>query len=195
MRRKIGMQRIIESRGDTGSSAIYLLAFCLLAGSLAGCMVGYLSTPGDGLGALGAYADQSEGVASFFQSLWNSSKFHLLALLFAGTVFGVLALPLLCVFRGYLLGCAASALTALDGGFFLSLVVIGLPSLFSLPAFFLLCNDGMTVSRYIMMRSLGRPAPARRVPLVNHCALAVVLLTVSALIQQLLIPSYLSHLL
>jgi hypothetical protein len=184
-----------DGRGNTAGSVIYLLAFCFLAGSLAGCMVGLLSTAGDGLGALGAYADQSEGVTSFFQSLWACSKYHLLALLLAGTVFGVLALPLLSLFRGYLLGCAASALTALDGGFFLSLVVIGLPSLFSLPVFFLLCDDGMAVSQYILLRSLGRPAPARRIPLANHCVLAVVLLTVSALIQQLLIPAYLSHIL
>ena len=195
MRRKIAKQRIINGKGESVSSVIYLLAFCFLGGSLAGCMVGFLSTPGEGLGALGAYADQGEGFSSFILSLWACSKYHLLALLLAGTVFGVLALPLLSVFRGYLLGCAASALTAMDGGLFLSLVVIGLPSLFSLPAFFLLCDDGMAVSRYILLRSLGRPVPVRRVPLANHLVLAAVLLTVSALIQQLLIPAYLSRLL
>ena len=130
MRRKIAKQRIINGKGESVSSVIYLLAFCFLGGSLAGCMVGFLSTPGEGLGALGAYADQGEGFSSFILSLWACSKYHLLALLLAGTVFGVLALPLLSVFRGYLLGCAASALTAMDGGLFLSLVVIGLPSSF-----------------------------------------------------------------
>jgi uncharacterized membrane protein SpoIIM required for sporulation len=193
MRRKFGRQHTGNIRSENNGSFLYLLAFCFLAGSLSGCIVGFLSAPGNGQGALSPYMDQNADLASFFLSLWACSKYHLLALFLAGSVFGALALPLLCVFRGYLLGCAASALTAMKGGFFLSLVVIGLPSIFSLPALILLCDDGMSVSRYILQRSLGRPVQSRHVPLANHLILAAALLTVSALIQQLLIPAFLTR--
>jgi hypothetical protein len=117
-----------------------------------------------------------------------------LALFLAGSVVGVFFLPLLCVVRGYLLGCTAASLTAFDGGWLLSLLVVGCPPV-HLPGLFLLCEDGMFTSRRLLILSAGGAEPRRSVPLYRHCLTAAVLLVIAALLQHYLIPAVLTRLL
>jgi UPF0716 family protein affecting phage T7 exclusion len=175
--------------------AVFFLASCFFIGSVAGCMVGGFSPSGDLGSTLSGYVDTDRDIIGFFVTLWACSKYHLLILFLASSVAGVFFLPLLCVIRGYLLGCTAASLTAFDGGWLLSLLVVGLPAVFTLPGFFLLCEDGMFTSRRLLVLSAGGAEPRRSVPLYRHCLVAAVLLIIAALLQHFLIPGILTRLL
>lgn len=158
-------------------------------------MVGGFSPTGDPGGTLSGYMDTDGDIIGFLGTLWACSKYHLLILFLAGSVTGVFFLPLLCIIRGYLLGCTAASLTAFDGGWLLSLLVVGLPALFTLPGFFLLCEDGMFTSRRLLILSVGGAEPRRAVPIYRHCLIAAVLLIIAAVLQHYLIPGILARLL
>ena len=112
----------------------------------------------------------------------------LLALLLGTSVFGYWILPLLMILRGYMLSASFSFL--LSGGFSLrsALVMAGLPALFSVPAFFLLCEEAVSSSRILCLCSVS--GLTRRCEYIRpFCLLVIILLLLAAAATQIyLVP-------
>lgn len=85
---------------------------------------------------------------SFLELLFSCSKYHLLIILFATSFLGTALIPFTCALRGFVLSCtAASILAAFPGdAAALVLIVLGLPSLLTVPCLFILACGGLRLS-------------------------------------------------
>ena len=112
-----------------------------------------------------------------------------LFVLFLGTsVLGSWAVPVLMVLRGYMLSASFSLL--LIAGFDLktAIVLTALPAVFSVPAFFLLCEEAVSSSRII--RLCSESGLTRRCEYIRPLRLfvTVFLLLIAAAAQIYLVP-------
>lgn len=152
------------------------LVICFFAGVLLGTICGGVTMPlqivssGDGNGLL--------------TSLW----LPVLVLLLGTSTMGHRVIPLLMLLRGYLLSASFAIFLCsgvrTDTAFF----VIGLPAVFSVPAFFLLCEDAVSASRIIclcsecnLIRNCGYIQPGRLI-------LSASLLLAAAALQIYFLP-------
>lgn len=81
---------------------------------------------------------------SFLGLLFSCSKYHLLVLLLSTSLFGVALIPVALAFRGFVLACTAAYIASAypEQGVALTLVVLGLPSLLTVPGLFIVAFDG-----------------------------------------------------
>ena len=88
------------------------------------------------------------------------------ALLSAISLAGTAVLPLLAIFRGLIFGCGSNMLvSATDGGYLMALLVLGLPAMFTVPFFLVLCGVSTDFSRTLRLRGRGRALSAHQQPL------------------------------
>ncbi len=129
------------------------IAIPFAAGITAGSVVGLFSeTQSVFLSSFGMMS--SLEVSSFFSALWYSSRFILLAVLLATCVLGVVLLPLLAAFRGFLFSCSVATLIQPLGIWQIlsAFISLGIPALFSFPAFLLAETDAFLLSRHLLFR-------------------------------------------
>lgn len=167
------------------------LAFCL------GASLGTLAVPffphsmPDGIASLtdAALSDS----AGYLRLLWTYSAPCFLAVFLSAVLFGFLLLPVLFLFRGFLLSYSVSLLLAggLPAG--KACLIIGIPALFSLSALFLLGEEAFCSSLDIYRTCRGYPRVRFSFVSADRLLTAALLLSAAAFVRQLLIPLLLSR--
>ena len=159
------------------NAALWQLLCAFFAGSLIGTAAGYFSHPL----SIGGSAAGHVGLASV---VW----LPLTVLILGTSTVGYKMIPWLMLLRGYLLSASFSIILGSGAAMESALLSVGLPALFSLPAFFLLCEDAVSVSRIICLCS--------ECSLVRRCSyiqpkrfiLSVILLATAAAMQIYILP-------
>lgn len=153
---------------------------------LAGCFLGAIIWSVPGFISPLSFTIEVEGkaTADFCSLLW----LPFLALLLSTSTLGYRMMPLLALLRGYLMSASAALLLISGASRSTVLLSIGLPALFSVPAFFLVCEASAASSRVIslcskssLIRSCDGIGAARL--LISAC-----LLTASAAVQIYILP-------
>jgi len=196
LRRKLcasGVSRI-SARLFPGETAAVLLAFLL--GALAGSLFGMFA-PSEGLPAAVSGVLEAVGKKTYAQALIGCAGLHLLVLFFSVSLLGLLCIPALSAVRGFTLSCASAAIISVYRlrGAVLSLAVLGVPALLTLPCFFLLAMDGMRFSRRLLRAFSGAASGYERGALPRHLLISAALLPAAAAVEVLLVPSLLNGLL
>ena len=159
------------------NTALFQLTAAFLLGVLFGC---FLVASGNAYHEPYSYG----GAPSLLVLLW----LPLITLLLGTSTVGYWLIPLLASLRGYLLSASFIILILSGTPLKTALLMIGLPGLFSVPAFFLLCEDAVSSSRIICLcsecsisKSCGYFQPLRLL-------LSLVLLVSAAVVQIYFIP-------
>lgn len=137
----------MNDRLQKNNTGIYLLFFAFLLGILLGTLWSFLTVPFEM--ALPIIPDNGEAFPALLALLWLPA----VALLLATSTMGYKLIPILLLVRGYLL--SASVTIFLQCGLKATdiLLVVGAPAFFSVPAFFLLCEDAAASSRILCLCS------------------------------------------
>lgn len=101
------------------------------------------------------------------ESFWRLTRWFLAALVFGFTALGVLALPALSAARGFFLAFAISSFACSCGqrGLLTAFLLLGVPGLVTIPAFFLLITQSFQTACQLASRGSGqgkRETPYRR---------------------------------
>ena len=140
------------------------------------------------------YAAQNKIFESggLLNSLVNVFLFHSIAVLLGFSALGFIFLPLLSFIRGFFLSFAAAAIIAAFGksGISVSLAYLGLPSLVTIPCFFILTQQAFAASFALTGRLLRRSTASHiyKKEYFNRCALCAAALLIAALIDAYLSP-------
>lgn len=124
----------------------------------------------------------------YFRLLWTYSAPCLIAVFLSAVLFGFILLPILFLFRGFLLSYSAAVLLA--GGFSAgkACLIIGIPAFFSLSALFLLGEEAFCSSLDIYRTCRGYPRIRFSFVSTDRLLIAALLLSAAAFVRQLLIP-------
>ena len=165
-----------------------LLSIPFLAGLSFGSVIGLFAGIPQGMVFSFGLIAHSENGASFLHAVWTSSRFPLFAALLSSSVLGVVLIPLLSALRGFSFACSVAAVIrpCSASSLFLTLLSIGLPALFSLPAFFIAEADAFFLSRSFLSRD--RSAELREIPFVRHIMFILLLCTADAVYVSFLFP-------
>ncbi len=91
-----------------------------------------------------------------FAQAFNFIRFHLFAILLGTSFLGILFVPALTLLKGFALSCASATiiLSQPSGGIVMALIILGIPSIFSIPCFIAISDDAL--DRSIRLFSLLR---------------------------------------
>ena len=138
--------------------------------------------------SVASLADALSGSAGYLRLLWTYSAPCFIAVFLSAVLFGFLLLPILFLFRGFLLSYSVSVL--LTGGVPAgrACLIVGLPALFSLTALFLLGEEAFCSSLDIYRTCRGYPAVRFSFVSADRLLIAALLVSAAAFVRQLLIP-------
>ena len=191
--RRVG-SRIKAAPVWDGLTQLAILGVCFLAGGLSGFFFSGLGGDSSELMDHLRFYFQSAGQGSVEPSLWSSvwdlTRWPLLAFLLGSTALGALGLPILLGVRGFLLSFSAATLARLFGlpGVAASLAVFGVTALVAVPVLFVVSVDAF---RQSLGRLSGERSPAwnQRIQVLSPC---VGLLVLAVALQQTLMPALLT---
>ena len=128
--------------------------------------------------------------SGFWALLFFCSKYHIAVLLLATSLLGAVLIPAVFALRGFVLSCTAASIASIypDSGLVLTAVILGLPSLLTVPSLFILGNSSFRFSAGLLSLYDRRPAaPSSDSGLLEllGCASSLVL---AAAIENSLIP-------
>ena len=124
----------------------------------------------------------------YLRILWTYSAPCIIAVFLSALLFGFLLLPILFLFRGFLLSYSVSALLMSGISAGKACLIIGIPALFSLFALFLLGEEAFCSSLDIYRTCRGYPRARFSFISADRLLIAALLLSAAALARQLLIP-------
>lgn len=130
------------------------------------------------------------GASGFFGLLFFCAKYHLFVLFFGTSLLGVVLIPAAFALRGFVLSCTAASLASAypDNGFLITLVILGLPSLLTVPSLFILGRDSLRFSaRLLSMFDRRVLAPVENTG-ENNLLICAAALVIAAAIEYSLIP-------
>lgn len=165
-------------------------AILIFACFTTGCVVGaFLGSGFSAVGAIDSYLLDTpfESGGLLLRSL-RFIRFHLLALFFATSFAGVVLVPALALIKGFAFSCASATIISAypDNGIIMSLVILGLPSLFSVPSFICLCD--FAFSRSARLLALTRGGYARKPRDGKRMLLVLPALAAGLIIEAYLVP-------
>ena len=165
-----------------------ILAVCFIAGAVAGALAGSGQLPageeilpGDG---------SVYGYGTYAGLLFNCARYHLFVLLFSTSLLGGLLIPATLAFRGFALSCSAAWMVEAypEAGTALSLIVLGLPALLTVPSLFVTAHWGEMFSLRLLAGFTRRPLPAQRMSGDNRALAVVVMLFAAAAVEHFVVP-------
>lgn len=165
-----------------------ILAACFIAGAVAGALAGSGQLPageeilpGDG---------SVYGYGTYAGLLFNCARYHLFVLLFSTSLLGGLLIPATLAFRGFALSCSAAWMVEAypEAGTALSLIVLGLPALLTVPSLFVTAHWGEMFSLRLLAGFTRRPLPAQRMSGDNRALAVVVMLFAAAAVEHFVVP-------
>lgn len=173
-----------------------LMLLCFLLGSVLGCFVGSAAEAETEVAGL-LSETAAEGVLGFLSSLWTVGWYHLVIILAATSVLGIMMIPTTLFLRGYFLSCTVSATIAVlpEHGILAALISCGIGALLTIPGLFLLALDGFGLSRRLWALSAGRSSHFGGGNVSGHLGIAVMCLLAAAAADRVLVPWLLSRLL
>ena len=124
----------------------------------------------------------------YLRILWTYSAPCIIAVFLSAVLFGFLLLPILFLFRGFLLSYSVSALLMSGISAGKACLIIGIPALFSLFALVLLGEEAFCSSLDIYQTCRGYPRVRFSFISADRLLIAALLLSAAALARQLLIP-------
>ena len=187
-------KRYLRYDGDVfagaASRGLYLLSGCFLLGSLFGVFIGSFSIDGEIPGLITKHITGEFSRVTYLSVLWNISWYHLLAIFLGTSIFGVALLPLLSLLRGYLLSLTVASIivSVAKNGILLAIIYIGIPSIISLPCFFIISMDSFTLSKKLCLLLNGTYKQAPDLAIIRHAVICGVLLAASALLETYILP-------
>lgn len=165
----------------------FLFALCFAAGSILGCFVGstFAGTGFDG----SLFSVYPLGAEGFMPRFLGFILFSSVAVFLGSSFLGISFLPILAGARGYVLSCtAASIISSSDEkGIIMALLVLGIPSLISLPCFFAVTVDAALSSRRLRELMRGNSTPASN-KLMLHFLISLPFLAFGTLLDMKLVP-------
>ncbi|NCB52393.1 MAG: hypothetical protein EOM54_11030 [Clostridia bacterium] len=167
-----------------------LLFLSFTAGAVLGSLAGTWNIAVSAAEKISIESGNIYGANGFFGLLFFCSKYHLFVVLFGTSLMGVILIPAAFALRGFVLSCTAASLAAAypENGYLITLVILGLPSLLTVPSLFILGRDSLSFSSHLLSMFDRRAL----VPAVNSgennflvCAAALIL---AAAIEYSLVP-------
>ncbi len=135
--------------------ACSFFCFAFLVGSVFGSLVGL---PFSGVEPLldGYIFSRADEIGLFFAFVWFI-RFQFISFLMGTSFLGVTLIPLLVFLRGYILSCASAAIinSYPQNGIVMALIIVGLPSLLSIPCFFFVSTEAFFSSRKLLRMCSG----------------------------------------
>ena len=130
--------------------------FAVLIGVSAAAAV-ISATPADTIRGLGDAVALGDFDQCFFSAYWRNSRYHILSAVASTSYLGLAAIPALMCCRGFTLCCTSAALIIDYGsrGALVSSLILGLPSLVTLPCLFAVAADSLTASADIFSLRFG----------------------------------------
>ena len=138
-----------------GVPALVITAAFFVLGGAAGCFMAFQSS-GAGADTLAAYLDNFLSAAQAGQLsdpaapelLWRTIRWFLAAFLLGFTALGLLGVPILALLRGFFLSFSIASFSQAYGwnGLMLSFLLLGVPSMVTIPAFFLMTVQSFSAS-------------------------------------------------
>lgn len=165
-----------------------LLAASFLAGAVAGALAGSEQLPageqvlpGDG---------SIYGYDTYAGLLFSCARYHLLVLLFSTSLLGGLLIPATLAFRGFALSCSAAWMVEAypEAGTALSLIVLGLPALLTVPSLFVTAHWGELFSMRLLAGFTRRGAIMPRSARDNRAWAVAVMLFAAAAMEHFIVP-------
>lgn len=133
-----------------------LPAVALCVGILTAAIV-ISKTPENTIKGFGDIIILSGSNTSVLSAYWKCSRYHIFAALLSTSFLGVLTIPVLLGYRGFTLCCTSAALILnyTDNGAMLSAIMLGVPSLISVPCLLLIASDSMRSSAELITARFG----------------------------------------
>lgn len=187
--------RIRSTPARDGLTRLAILGVCFAAGALSGFLFsGWSGDNPELLDYLRRYfqmSSQGRGVEpSLWSSIWDLTRWPLVAFLLGSTALGAAGIPILLVVRGFLLAFSAAVFAQMFGlpGVAASLAAFGVTALVAVPVLFVVSADAFH-------QSLGRLS-GERVPAWSQRAQSLApcmgLLVLAVALQQTLMPALLT---
>lgn len=183
---RIDISRLIRQSGEL----LILLVLCVAF--VGGAAAGSSFSSGEFSSAENVLSSSGEiyGYDNFLGLLLSCSKYHLLVLLLSTSLFGVALIPVALAFRGFVLACTAAYIASAypEQGVALTLVVLGLPSLLTVPGLFIVAFDGACFSSRLLAQYVRRPVSPRYSRGENRLLAVAVMLILAAAVEHFLVP-------
>lgn len=130
------------------------------------------------------------GADGFFSLLFLCSRYHLLVLLFGTSLLGVVMIPAAFALRGFVLSCTAVSIASSypNGGVALALVILGIPSLLTVPSLFVVGSHSLGFSSRLVSLYDRRPPTPSGGSAVTDLLLCAGALVLAAAIEYSVIP-------
>ena len=181
----------LPDRRGTSSLLSRVIAVPFLCGILFGCIFGLFSEGIPAYLSTIPFLAESAVLGGFSGSLWQTCRYLLFALLLSASLLGVLFLPVLAFFRGFLLACAVAACFSARRylGLADAALCLGIPALLEIPAFLVVAGGGIHFS--IRLLSAAGFAFRRSLPEFfwrRYLPLLLPLLFLAVLYRQILLP-------
>ena len=174
-------------------TCFFIFSLFFLLGSIVGGFMGSLFEQN---GMLVGFSGTAElGNSNFILIFLRFIRFHALAVFLGSSSFGIVLLPVLIALKGYSISCTAAVIMSAypDNGIIMALVILGIPSLFSLPCCFLISVESFFSSRKIFDLLRGSSAALRN-RLTGLAILCLPVLLTGALMEMILVPRLVSWL-
>lgn len=177
-------------RGDI-QAGTFIIFFMFILGCFAGSLFGMFSPP-QGIPDAVSGVLEAVGEKTYTEALGGCAGLHLLVVFLSTSIIGFFCIPVAAMMRGCFLSCASAAIISAYGikGCVISLTVLGIPAIFTLPCFFVLSVDGFYMSRSLLYGYISSAAVTKRMGMARHIAVAVVLMILSAAIEVVIIPQF-----
>lgn len=180
------------ARGIRDSEPGLLLLFVFfISGSIAGTLVGSFTVTEDVTALISDIAGASSGgVMGYIKAFWSCSKFHLAALVLSTSLLGAALIPALASVRGYMLSLTAASIIKCypADGFLLTLTVLLIPALFTVPSFFVLSRDALAQSKKLWSLATGTGRGLANTPIFKDMLGCIIALAIAAVTEEFLVP-------
>ena len=186
-----------------GVSALVVTAAFFALGTITGCLLAFRATE-SGAEALSVFLERFLSLAKdggmvfpdFFQLLWHCVRWPIAAFFMGFSALGLFGVPILSGLRGFFLAFSAASFSRAFGGAGLTaaFLLIGIPAIVAIPAFFLLSVQSFSsaCTRAARNSGQGRRELSYSREYFFRCGLCAVALLVSLLLECYLVPFMIS---
>lgn len=185
------------------SPSLAIMIICILLGVAAGCVFTANSENGAIEGIIGedirALSESGTGDYSFLKTFFNLIKYPAASFFLAYSAFGIICIPLLSFFRGFVLSVSISSIISTFGkkGILTALSMFGIQTVISIPCLILITALSFDCSKLFAFAVLApRGQVLAKKPNLLYFSLffvfCVILLLLAAVMDTALTPSLLS---
>ncbi|MEG1633110.1 MAG: hypothetical protein RR314_03560 [Oscillospiraceae bacterium] len=183
--------------GNAGMLPLIVLFAFFVGGSVAGSLLGGKALAGTAGEALLLSDGRVYAAVGYLPLFFSCAKYHIAILLFATSLLGVFLIPCAMAVRGFVLACTAVTLAASYPGLrgvLISLVVLGIPSLITVPCLFLLGRDGLCMSIRLIALFDRRPPLPLPGDAVTDISVTAIALCLASAVEYFAVPALISML-